>query len=1509
MHTKLQNLRLLDGRRILAIFAVVLLLCAIFIGLKLTQSARAANLSTINFQARLMNDTGSIAQDGNYNVEFKLYSAATPDGGETPDQGACTVNSGSADEDCVWVESRTGGNTVTVVNGYVTVNLGSVSSFASTINWNTDLWLTMRVGGTGTPSWDTEMSPRLKLTAVPYAFKAASLALQTGANTSTLSFDTQTGAHQILLPDDGGVVCLQDSVDCGFVAGAATDFIQNQIASQQATSDFWISGTGRADTSIQAPLFDTGSAVALAIGTTNATAINLNQNTTIAANKTLTVTSGLTSLTGDTTGDALNVSNSTSTGNIAVFKDNSTTVLTIADGGAIVARNSTDGANAFRIQNQAGDELMGVDSTNSILRLLNNNNATIATGGWTTNSNNLPAGRFKHGSATYNGYVYVVGGNDNSDVAQEEVYYAKLNANGSIGTWASTTALPQVREELTAVAVNGYLYAIGGRGASNVVQDSVYYAKINSDGTVGTWNSTTVLPTERSSHTTVTANGYVYLMGGDETGGTVDKVHYARLNSDGTLGAWSSTNTFGTALRYHSSVAANGYVYALAGNDGATDFTAVRKAKINTDGTLGSWSTTTALPNTRIHGAAGILNGYIYHLGGDGSTGDYGDVFFAPLNADGTIGSWTQTTDMNVTRRGATVVTSNGYLYAIGGENGSAILTQEYASPARVTIAGALDLVSLAGENLAEGGSGGNLTAGDTHIAGLLTVTDSASFKGGATVGNNLTVQSQNNSTSAFAVLNASGVPQFSVDSANSRVYIGNPVEDTVGAVLVLDSMDDSSDPTGVAGGIYYNSDSGKFRCHEGGAWKDCIGASSLTSFTQGGNDFNADAVLGTTDADDLVIITQNVTRATFDNSNGLYLGNGVTAAAPNDFTLSGTGSSTTAVDGGTLTVQGGDATVGNANGGDLLLSGGAGFGTGTRGLVVFDTPTVSATTTDANCGATTAVDCTISLTTVNNTGSVVTGATAVDVTITMPDPTNTTAGRIFYFTASASSTNDFELELNAGGTLIEVAMKANSTATLVWNGTDWTVGGASSSTTLQAAYDNTLSSAGGAEIILNNTATSNGLTVRNNDTSPIIGGGLLEVQTSIGTNLFSVNNNISELVANGGGEDNSAFTTDWTALGTSSVTRTTTTNQYATGAAGVSVAAGTTAGNGIRNNLVSNPATGTMYMISFTARLASGSPAFTDLRVDYTPTGGTTGTQCIASQTLVSTGWTRITCEIDTPGTTVTNPDILIYQVAGPGSARTFYIDNLSMTLADDDGGIPNNVQIGGGIYGGAPTLFTLDRSSAPPVANNNETYLGSMYYDTGSGRIQCYEADGWGACGSAPNNIVVLTPEYAGAVLNGTGIGTLSADFCANSAALSVGSLCSSGVSRNFYEWTSPQSSMQTYSIYVSYKLPNTFKAFDSANTITLTWLTTSASGTDGYVSYQVFRSTGSAITSCDGSTESTQSSPSANTWYTTPFNGDETACGFVGGDNIIFKINVKARSNENVYVENLNFTYGNS
>ena len=612
---------------------------------------------------------------------------------------------------------------------------------------------------------------------------------------------------------------------------------------------------------------------------------------------------------------------------------------------------------------------------------------------------------------------------------------------------------------------------------------------------------------------------------------------------------------------------------------------------------------------------------------------------------------------------------------------------------------------------------------------------------------------------------------------------------------------------------------------------------------------------------------------------------------------------------GGVLALQGGDSGAsGNVNGGNVTLTGGQGNGTGTQGLVVvenltFDTATTqifgaSGPITQANLDA---------------TGAVIVDATATELEVTVPDPTITTAGRLIYVSA-ADNSEDFTLTLNDGtANEINISLRENETATLIWNGSDWTAAGASSSNTLQSAYNNTLTSAGGAEIVLNAPGgDADGFTIRNNPTTAI-SGGILEVQSAIGTNLFSVNNIATEYAANGGAEDDSTFTSDWTAVSGTTINRETTT--IATGTGSVEVIA-TGAGDGVRNNLATDLATSTQYMISFTARTSSGTWTSANVEVLYSRDGGTDEEVCANASTedFVATGWRKFTCTITTDATSPTNADLIIRQA--DATSRTFYIDNLSIN-ENSSSSAPDNVQIGGGQNGGPVTLFTLDRASAPPVADGDQTYLGSMYYDTVTGRIQCYESDGWGACGSAPNNYVNLLPEYAGSVLNGTGVGTMTADFCSNQSGVlqvnhsGTGAPCStSGEVYNYYQWTSPQATQQTYSIYVTYQLPAEFGGFESNSTVQLTARTDST--TNGEVSYELFRNEGGTISTCGTETfvaGTNAPTTTADVWHTVGINGDEaTGCGFSdsSADNfIIFKINMKANSNANVYASTLQFT----
>lgn len=128
------------------------------------------------------------------------------------------------------------------------------------------------------------------------------------------------------------------------------------------------------------------------------------------------------------------------------------------------------------------------------------------------------------------------------------------------------------------------------------------------------------------------------------------------------------------------------------------------------------------------------------------------------------------------------------------------------------------------GASFAQGGNSFGATAVlGTNDANSLEIETNGATQATIAVGGATTFQNSADSTGAFRVLNAASVPQFQIDTTNSRVYIGNMTADGTGALLVLDTKNTAGDPTGVNGGMYYNSNAGRFRCFEAGTWVDCI--------------------------------------------------------------------------------------------------------------------------------------------------------------------------------------------------------------------------------------------------------------------------------------------------------------------------------------------------------------------------------------------------------------------------------------------------------------------------------------------------------------------------------------------------------------------------------------------------------------------------------------------------------------------------------------------------------------
>ena len=191
-------------------------------------------------------------------------------------------------------------------------------------------------------------------------------------------------------------------------------------------------------------------------------------------------------------------------------------------------------------------------------------------------------------SVVYNGYVYDIGGYDSSFSPLSTVYYAPINANGSLGAWVNDTSepLPQPTGDATSVVYDGYVYELGGiNGNTSSTQSTVYYAPINSNGSLGAWVTDTTEPLPQALYvaTSVVYNGYVYELGG-QSGANQSTVYYAPINSNGSLGAWVNDTSapLPQVLEDATSVVYDGYVYELGGNNGSGNLSTAYYSGINT---------------------------------------------------------------------------------------------------------------------------------------------------------------------------------------------------------------------------------------------------------------------------------------------------------------------------------------------------------------------------------------------------------------------------------------------------------------------------------------------------------------------------------------------------------------------------------------------------------------------------------------------------------------------------------------------------------------------------------------------------------------------------------------------------------------------------------------------------------------------------------------------------------------------------------------------------------------
>ncbi len=272
-----------------------------------TNGIRISGARHNTFTGNSIYDTGGAANNDAFfltstNQDNIITGNTISDSSATTTNYAININAGTSNyiaNNTLGGGSVNDGGTTTIFNGQVKdeANGNYYIQPAGTIELTKNTNVTGTFSVTSTSSFTGVATIRGvtvdSATATQDRIKVVVAAVGAARFDGTITNADLTAARTWTLPNEDGTICTTGSVCTGYAAGSgSSSYIQNQNAGQQSASNFWISGTGRADTSITTPLIDTPTAALLNIGTTNATGINLNKNVTVAAGQYLRIVGG-----------------------------------------------------------------------------------------------------------------------------------------------------------------------------------------------------------------------------------------------------------------------------------------------------------------------------------------------------------------------------------------------------------------------------------------------------------------------------------------------------------------------------------------------------------------------------------------------------------------------------------------------------------------------------------------------------------------------------------------------------------------------------------------------------------------------------------------------------------------------------------------------------------------------------------------------------------------------------------------------------------------------------------------------------------------------------------------------------------------------------------------------------------------------------------------------------------------------------------------------------------------
>lgn len=219
----------------------------------------------------------------------------------------------------------------------------------------------------------------------------------------------------------------------------------------------------------------------------------------------------------------------------------------------------------------------------------------------------------------------------------------------SIYSWSRINDMPANIGTFYGAALDktqGRIYLVGGYSSNtaHVGANTVLLGELSGSGVGIDWKVQPNYPVSVLGNATFTNGKKVYVFGGDDGNGTILRDSYvANISLDGQLEAWKPFTPLPLPLHFHAIVNHNNIPIIVAGRTSNDQPTRTIYRLIGNN-----WEAVGQVPRALSSPAVTIYDGYIYVAGGSlqSNQASYclvGELYYAPISADGHIGSWKST--------------------------------------------------------------------------------------------------------------------------------------------------------------------------------------------------------------------------------------------------------------------------------------------------------------------------------------------------------------------------------------------------------------------------------------------------------------------------------------------------------------------------------------------------------------------------------------------------------------------------------------------------------------------------------------------------------------------------------------------------------------------------------------------------------------------------------------------------------------------------------------------------